>query len=96
MRMKQKAKGICAEAVRTYGIEKQSLIVCEELSELMKEVSKAIRKGSQYNMADMIEEIADVQIMIEQLEFYYGIEDSDIEMVIDRKTERLAKRMEER
>lgn len=37
-------RAICLEALRTYGIEKQSLIVCEELAELTKEVSKAVRK----------------------------------------------------
>ena len=53
-----------------YGKEAQIIVAIEELSELQKELTKWLRgKG---NICDVAEEIADVQIMLEQLEFMYA------------------------
>ena len=56
-----------AEAVRAYG--KQSQLVMEEMSELTKELSKNLRGAD--NSKALAEEIADVEIMLEQLKVIF-------------------------
>lgn len=86
-----------------YGIQNQSLVAMEELSELQKAVSKLVRypeertkpfdfKGLRNNL---IEEMADVLICMDQLIEYYQIERSEIQEFIQAKQERQAKRLEE-
>lgn len=61
------------EAIKTFGALPQMVIVMEECSELQKEISKIIReKGSLENLA---EEIADVEIMLEQLKLIFTLHD---------------------
>lgn len=91
------------ETMNRYGIERQSLVAMEELSELQKAVSKLVRnpeektkplefKGLRNNL---IEEMADVIICMDQLKEYYKIKASDIQTIIDSKQARQAKRLEE-
>lgn len=86
-----------------YGIQNQSLVAMEELSELQKAVSKLVRypeertkpfdfKGLRNNL---IEEMADVLICMDQLIEYYQIERHEIQELIQAKQERQAKRLEE-
>lgn len=86
-----------------YGIQNQSLVAMEELSELQKVVSKLVRypeertkpfdfKGLRNNL---IEEMADVLICMDQLIEYYQIERHEIQELIQAKQERQAKRLEE-
>lgn len=58
-----------AEAVRTYGKQSQIVLAMEEMSELTKELSKNLRGRN--NTAALAEEIADVEIMLEQLKTIY-------------------------
>ena len=51
-----------------YSINKQYIVAIEELSELQKELTKALR--SQGDIEHTAEEIADVEIMLEQLKHY--------------------------
>lgn len=61
------------EAIKTFGALPQMVIVMEECSELQKEISKIIReKGDLGNLA---EEIADVEIMLEQLKLIFTLHD---------------------
>lgn len=56
---------ICQEAVNHFGSESRIMLAIEEMAELQKELCKHSRgKDNYYNIA---EEIADVQIMLEQL-----------------------------
>lgn len=86
-----------------YGIEKQSLVAMEELSELQKAISKLVRnpeektkplefKGLKNNL---IEEMADVLICMDQLIEFYKVEHYEIQDTIQAKQERQAKRLEE-
>ncbi len=59
-------------ALETWGSEAQMLMVVEEMSELMKEVLKNINRKKD-NVAEIIEETADVEIMLEQLKENYHI-----------------------
>ena len=94
---------IINETMERYGIERQSLVAMEELSELQKAISKLVRnpeertkplefKGLKHNL---IEEMADVLICMDQLIVFYKINHKDIQSVIDSKQERQAKRLEE-
>ena len=91
------------ETMDRYGIERQSLVAMEELSELQKAISKLVRnpeektkplefKGLRNNL---IEEMADVLICMDQLIEYYQIERPEIQELIQAKQERQAKRLEE-
>lgn len=91
------------ETMNRYGIERQSLVAMEELSELQKAISKLVRnpeektkplefKGLRNNL---IEEMADVLICMDQLIEYYQIERHEIQELIQAKQERQAKRLEE-
>lgn len=68
-----------------YGKEAQIIVAIEELSELQKELTKWLRgKGSIEHIA---EEIADVNIMIQQLEFIFACSDETLKqcfLKIDR------------
>lgn len=91
------------ETMNRYGIERQSLVAMEELSELQKAISKLVRnseektkslefKGLRHNL---IEEMADVIICMDQLKEYYNINHAEIQSIIASKQARQAKRLEE-
>ena len=79
------------DAVRIYGDQSQEWMLVEELSELTKEICKHQR--GEENKNAIIDEIADVLIMIEQAKYIYVISDEDLNRRIDFKTERLRKRL---
>ena len=56
-----------------YGIKIQIVIAIEEMSELTKELTKTLRGYDRQE--NIIEEIADVRIMIEQLELIFDCHD---------------------
>ena len=91
------------ETMNRYGIERQSLVAMEELSELQKAISKLVRnpeektkplefKGLRNNL---IEEMADVVICMDQLKEYYKIKASEIQSIINSKQARQRRRLEE-
>lgn len=59
-------------AFKILGVEKQSIIVMEECSELIKEVSKMLRGKD--NKKEIAEECSHVYLMIMQLASYLGIQ----------------------
>ena len=63
---------VLKRALETWGKEAQMLMVVEEMSELMKEILKNINRKKS-NIAEIIEETADVEIMLEQLKENYKI-----------------------
>ena len=75
-----------------YGIKKQMRQLAEECSELAVEASHSARKGT---TVKIIEEMADVEIMIEQIVYLAKIDRKDIDEVIDYKIERQLKRIKE-
>jgi len=62
-----------AQAWRKYGENKQIVVAMEECAELTKELSKHLR--GKENLINISEEIADVEIMLDQLKFHLGISD---------------------
>lgn len=85
-------KEILNQAIKTYGYDLQINQLFEEMAELQKEVCKA-RRGFD-NKSQLLEELADVYIMLEQLKIMKGISSFDIQGMIDYKMERLKKRLE--
>lgn len=58
-------ENLCRQAVEKFGADSQTMIAIEEMAELQKELCKHSRgRNNYYNIA---EEIADVQIMLEQM-----------------------------
>ena len=69
--------GIYIEAIKTFGALPQMVIAIEECSKLQKEITKIIRKKG--NLTNLAKEIADVEIMLEQLKLIFTIHDKVIE-----------------
>ena len=63
--------------LNTYGIHNQTLVACEELGELIQALSKTLRGG--YGTDHLIEEIADAEVMIDQIRMFYGIDQQKID-----------------
>ena len=78
------------KVVDTYG-NQQVIVAIEELSELQKELCKALRNNANYD--NIVEEIADVEIMIEQMKIYFNIFNKDLERMKKRKVERTKERL---
>lgn len=91
--MKQEFKEYYKEFLDEVGFEAQAVIAVEEMSELTKEICKRKRKRNDYKEEDMIEEIADVLNMVEQLEYFFGEE--KVEKVRQEKIQRTLKRLKD-
>lgn len=66
-----KEKEVLEAALSAYGSEIQRVVAIEELSELQKELCKSLR--GQTDTQHIAEEIADVQIMLEQMMILYEL-----------------------
>lgn len=77
-------------ALDKFGVNGQLTVAVEELSELTKEVCKMLRNIG--NLNDLAEEVADVEIMCEQLRHIYSI-DEDVDDWKKYKLNRLANRL---
>lgn len=88
---------ILIKAIEKYGDKAQILQSIEEMSELTKELLKNVNRNSE-NVNEIIEEMADVQIMIIQLIMIYSEKDSEMKNkfwgAIDYKILRLKERLE--
>ena len=81
---------VYTNALITYGESKQCIVALEELSECAKEICKAMRgKGDREHLA---EEIADATIMLEQMVYFFGLEE-DVDRWMDSKIKRLDKKL---
>lgn len=57
-------------ALNAYGMREQITMVFEEMSELQKELCKYLRGDDAVTIANIAEEIADVEIMLDQMKLY--------------------------
>lgn len=83
---------VCQRAVDAWGKHSQLVICMEETAELTKELSKNLR--GQDNDLGIAEEIADVEIMLEQLKLIFNIR-PDVENMKNEKLIRLDRRIKE-
>lgn len=74
-----------------YDSQRQKMKVCEELSELETALLKHINKGG--NTDDVLEELADVYIMLEQLKYMMPFGENRLEDMIDYKLDRQIQRI---
>lgn len=81
-------------AIKTFGEAMQIDVAIEECAELIKELCKIKRKGGGY-IPTVAEEIADVEIMIEQLKLIFNCP-LEVEIFKEKKLKRLAERIAER
>lgn len=70
----------------------QMIVAIEELSELQKELTKALRK--KIDRVAILEEYVDVMIMLEQIKILYELNDKDINLMKKMKLDRLRERLE--
>lgn len=80
-------------AIETYGDEAQINQGIEEMAELIQAVNKFRRMRNPVTFDNIAEEIADVEIMMDQYKQIYGITENEIILLKKRKLDRLAKRL---
>ena len=81
------------QALDVFGAKAQFVVALEELSEAQKEICKFLRgKGDPEHLT---EEIADAQIMLEQVQMLCGIDEGAVQEQMDSKIERLRGRIKE-
>lgn len=80
------------QAIETYGVRMQKLMAIEEMSELTKEICKDFR--GLRDREHLIEEMADVTIMLDQMLLIYKISGEEILSMCARKMKRLKERLE--
>lgn len=80
-------------ALQDWGKEPQMMQVIEEMAELTKEILKNINRKKD-NIAELIEETADVEIMLGQLKCCYGIEKNVADYKV-AKMQKIAKRLDD-
>ncbi len=81
------------KAIQRWGVSAQLLMVLEEMSELQKEILKNINRGKD-NLDAIIDETADVEIMLAQLKHIYGIQ-KQVEERIPVKLAKVRARLED-
>lgn len=69
-------------------IDPHDIVVIEELSELIKAVSKINRCHNNKHLKSLMEEIADVRIVIERIMCKYNIKEDDIDKLVVFKINR--------
>ena len=89
--MNDKQRSICRQILAHYGVNNQYKQTIQECSELI--TALCHRMENRANHAAVIDELADVSIMVEQLANVYGR--SSVEARIDAKLKRQLDRMEE-
>ena len=78
--------------INSYGIKSQEDVAIEEMAELQKAIIKNRRYNDEKTKEELIEEIADVEIMLSQLKIIYSCK-KEVEEKIDYKIERQIKRI---
>jgi NTP pyrophosphatase (non-canonical NTP hydrolase) len=95
--MTDEQKAICHKIADHYGEKHQMLKAVEEMAELTQAIVKTVH-GDTLHEWDYPSELADVLIMVEQLQYMYdksdGVFDGRVERFIDAKLSRQLKRME--
>lgn len=74
-----------------YGLNNQMMQTIEEMGELTQAIVKVFRNGLDNERDNLIEELADVEIMIEQLDYLLG--DNQIEKIKEYKINRQLSRI---
>ena len=85
------------ENIKAHGTDSEAGIAMEECAELIQAISKVRRYGFVGKYKDnLLEEIADVDIVLTELTMMFDIESEEFYSVLDRKVHRIKERLEER
>ena len=86
---------IMAAAIERYGEGAQLVKCCEELAELQQAICKRFDMGAEFSfdVESVVEEIADVEIMIEQVRMILRVDPAQEARWRDRKIRRLRTRL---
>ena len=91
----EKYAAVLEENIKENGVALETVVAMEELAELIQAISKVKRYGFVGEYKDnLIEEIADVSIVIREIMMIFGLSDGDINEVIDSKIQRIKKRLD--
>ena len=89
--MNKTSKQILENAIKTYGCISQQNKMIEEMAELTKAILKLRRGGDDPQLVgNVLEEMADVKIVLAQMEIMYGSPDEIVQQKVDRLAEELA------
>ena len=66
-----------------------------QVSKLLEEVGEFIETVINGDKENMVQEMADCRVMLKQFQYYYGIEDKEIEEVMKYKIDRQLERIKE-
>ena len=91
--MTEEQKAICHKIADHYSQDHQKIKAIEEMAELQAELTRDLNFGDT-TLRKIIEEIADVIIMTEQLVYFYDRTDLSLSNFIDAKLNRQLERME--
>jgi len=81
------------DIINHFGVNRQSRQAMEECGELIQAINKMLRyPDDEIKRLELIEEIADVLIMIVQLKIIFDIEQSEIRRMMNYKKSRLVQR----
>ena len=89
------------QIINHYGIDKQLKYIHSEYFELDEAIINFWNDETQYeeihrgDKEHIAEELADIQVMLKQFQYYYGITDEEVEDIMQQKIERQLKRIEE-
>lgn len=86
----EERKAVYDAALGKWGQKMQTIVAIEEMSEVQKEICKALR--GDLNREHLAEEIADATIMLEQLRQMFNINDS-VESWMDYKIAALKRKV---
>ncbi len=87
--MTTQQRQILGEAMATWGPIVQQTKAIEELSELIQVLAKRLNSNPNVTKEQIVDEIADVLIVAEQLRMHYG--DCDVGKRVDYKLDRMEK-----
>ena len=85
------------EIIKHYGYRHQMVKACEELSELQTVILQEVNKHDKYpveDIASLTEELADVYVMLTQIEMINCLDSRDIEPIIEGKLARTLERID--
>lgn len=84
------------QIIKHYGYRRQMVKACEELSELQTVILQEVNKHDKYpveDIASLTEELADVYVMLRQIEMINCLDSRDIEPIIEGKLSRTLERI---
>ena len=87
---RQERNEVYEKALQLWGCKEQAIVAAEEMSEVIKEITKMLR--GELNREHMAEEIADATIMMEQMCQMLNINDS-VESWMDYKVAALQRKV---